>query len=299
MQWIIDHRTVELTALFSFFTSLGDAGFFLVFVAAGYWLWRPVTFARFGLLVLGSTILSVSLKELFEVPRPDLSPLIAASGWSFPSGHAQTAAAIWPWLALELGRHRGGRGRLWRWSSVVVVVAGVAMSRVYLGVHTPRDVVAGVAVGVGLAAVAWRLARQPPGWWQGLGRHRQSAAVALAVVAWCLVVLPASADPAAPAAAGALAGFWIGSLYRRDPGSALPASGWRPLVAVAIGIGVMVALRGGLKELFVVWGPRAPWADLIRYLAIGAWIGLGAPSLFRALGLARPEAETDTGTMPG
>ncbi len=39
-------------------------------------------------------MLNVSLKELFEVPRPNLSPLIDASGWAFPSGHSQVSATI-------------------------------------------------------------------------------------------------------------------------------------------------------------------------------------------------------------
>ncbi len=285
MEWVIAHRTPELTALFKFFTSLGDAGFFLLFVSVGYWLWRPQTFARFGLLLLGSAMLNVSLKELFEVPRPNLSQLIHVTGWSFPSGHAQIAATIWPWLALELGRYRDGRGRLWRWAAVVVLVAGVASSRVYLGVHTPRDVIAGVAIGAALAAIAWRLARRPPDGWASLGFKRQAIAVAAIIGAWCLIVLPASADSAAPAASGALAGFWIISLLRRGPKITLPAEGWRPLAAVAIGIAGLLALRGGLKELFIAFGPDAPLSDLIRYLTIGAWIGL-APLLFSALGLA-------------
>ncbi len=284
MEWVVDHRTAELTALFRAFTSLGDAGFFLLFVSVGYWLWRPGPFSRFGLLVLGSTILNVSLKELFAVPRPEGHQLIAAAGWSFPSGHSQTAAAIWPWLALELGRLR--QGRLWRWPLAAVLVAGVAASRVYLGVHTPRDVVAGVAIGAAITAVAWPLAHQTPRWWDDLGWRRQAVAVAAAVTLWCAVVLPHSVDPAAPAAAGALAGFWIGSLYRRHTvRSELPGSGWRPLLALAIGVAVAFGLRIGLKELFAALGPAAPIDDLIRYVAVGAWVGIGAPSLFAALRL--------------
>ncbi len=293
MEWIVDHRTAELTALFRFFTSLGDAGFFLLFVSVGYWLWRPGAFIRFGLLLLGSTLLNVSLKELFQVPRPEVSQLIGAAGWSFPSGHAQIAAAVWPWLALEVGRHGGGRGRLWRWSAVAVVVAGVAASRVYLGVHTPRDVVAGVVLGAATTALAWQLVRRRPGWWAALEPRLQAATIATVVAAWCLVVLPVSIDPAAAAAGGALAGFWIGSLYRRHAlGSTLPPRGWRLLVAVAIGLGVTAGLRIGLKEAFAALGPAAPMDDLIRYLAVATWISIGAPWLFAGIGLA----ERRTGT---
>ncbi len=280
MEWVLEYRTAELTAFFKAVTTLGDVGFFMFFLAVGYWLWRPRTCARTILLLLGSAVVNVSLKELFAIPRPDVSPLIGAAGWSFPSGHAQTAATLWPWLALELGRHRRG-GRSWRWPATAALVAGVAASRVYLGVHTPVDVFAGAAVGVLIVALAWWILHRPFEGWQDLGTHRQAAVVAVSAAAWCAIVLPTSVDPAAPAACGTLVGFWIGSLYRSGDPDFASASPWRTLAALMLGLGIALALRLGLKEL-AAFSSSTPWSDLVRYLVVGAWVGLGAPWLFRA-----------------
>ncbi len=239
MEWLIDHRTAELTALFKAFTYLGDAGFFMVFLPLGYWLWRPGLVTRFSLLLLASTMLNVTLKETFQVPRPEGAQLIHALGWSFPSGHAQNAAAIWPWLALELGSWRpathshlppsGGTAR-WLWPAVVLVVLGVATSRVYLGVHTPRDVIAGAALGGTLALAARRLEGHRPTSWSDLGPRSQAAIIAAGVAIWAGVILRLSSDPAASIAGGALAGFWIGTIYQRHGLRFVPpVEGWQPL----------------------------------------------------------------------
>lgn len=285
MEWILDHRTAELTVLFKAFTHLGDAGFFMAFVSLGYWLWRPGLFTRFSLLLLASTMLNVTLKEIFQVPRPEGAQLIHAMGWSFPSGHAQNAAAIWPWLALELGAWRAS-ARRWLWPVVILVVFGVATSRVYLGVHTPRDVIAGAALGSVIGVTAWRLGRHVPAWWPDLGPHLQATAIAAGVAAWAGVVLWISRDPAAPTAGGGLVGFWIGAIYQRHRLRFLPSTeGWRPLTVIALGLSTMVALRIGLKAAFVTLGVSPAITDLIRFSIIAAWISFLGPWLFIRLGL--------------
>ncbi len=300
MESILDLRSPPLTALFSAFTQLGDAGFFMVFVPLGYWLWRPGLFTRFSLVLLGSTMLNVTLKEIFQVPRPEAAQLIHAAGWSFPSGHAQNAAAIWPWLALELSSRLGPRqaaSRRWLWPVVALMVVGVATSRVYLGVHTPRDVIAGVTLGGMLGLAAWRCGRQVPAWWEDLGPHLQAAVVAAGVAAWATIILRVSIDPAAPTAGGALAGFWIGSIYQRHRLGFVPSvEGWRPLAVIALGLGGIAAMRYGLDRLSLPsFGGitlsalrSAPGvADLLRYFAIAAWISFLGPWLFLKLGLLR------------
>ena len=294
MEAILDTRSPELTALFRALTRLGDAGFFLLFIPLGYWLWRPGVFARFGLLLLGATMFNVTLKEIFQVPRPDDAQLIHAAGWSFPSGHAQTAATIWPWLALMIGAGVGARGRRWLWPLVALVVVGVATSRVYLGVHTPRDVIAGVLLGVPTAILAHRLARHPPEWWVGLGAFRQALLVLVATLGWCLAVLPISEDPVAATAGGAMVGLWLGFIWQRRLVDFVPPSpGWRALAAMVLGLGGIFTLRFALKAAFVALG-LAPAVDhLLRYAAITGWISLVAPWLFVTLGLcmARPREQ--------
>ena len=97
-------------------------------------------------------LLALAVKAGVERPRPtrtipQADPLMGASGWSFPSGHAATAFA--GAVALTY---------LWRRGAPLffLLAAAIAFSRVYVGVHDPGDVVAGAALGtvVGLAWVA-------------------------------------------------------------------------------------------------------------------------------------------------
>ncbi|QYG94194.1 phosphatase PAP2 family protein [Iamia sp. SCSIO 61187] len=98
------------------------------------------------------------LKEIVGRPRPDGARLVAGTGFSFPSGHVLAATATWAFLPAVVALHTHRR-TLW-WASVGLagtVVALVAWSRVWLGVHWTSDVVASLALGyLALNAVqAW------------------------------------------------------------------------------------------------------------------------------------------------
>lgn len=123
-----------------------------------------LAFTRRGhaaLMVLGSvmsgTLVSQLLKVGFARPRPDLVPhATEVFTASFPSGHAMMSAVVYLTLGTLLARTESRR----RVKSYVMAVAAVitllvGLSRIYLGVHWPSDVVAGWALGAGWAALAW------------------------------------------------------------------------------------------------------------------------------------------------
>lgn len=99
--------------------------------------------------VAGAQALSTGTKALFARPRPDLVPhgtdaLLA----SFPSGHSTMAAATYLILAAMLARAEPRRrAKALYIALAAVIVLGVGVSRVYLGVHWPSDVLAGWALG--------------------------------------------------------------------------------------------------------------------------------------------------------
>lgn len=113
-------------------------------------LWAVVT------LTVGS-ILGVVLKSLVGRARPALDhPVVAAPGYSFPSGHALNAALGVTILLLLLWRPLGRRSlRAAAVAVGAVVVLLTCLDRVLLGVHFPTDVTAGVLVGVLLAVSSW------------------------------------------------------------------------------------------------------------------------------------------------
>jgi undecaprenyl-diphosphatase len=110
--------------------------------------WRFVAVGTIGEAFYGL------LKLAFRRPRPVGVHLSQAGGYSYPSGHTMLAVIIWS-LGLMLLAHLANRRwqRAALWTMAVAMPLLIAVSRVYLGVHYPTDVVAGLAMG--MAWVAW------------------------------------------------------------------------------------------------------------------------------------------------
>jgi membrane-associated phospholipid phosphatase len=96
--------------------------------------------------VIFASLLDAALKETFERVRPQLWPHAPVPGDSFPSGHAVTSIVLYGGIAALFGRDMP-RYAVALAIAAGALVAGIAFSRVYLGVHWPTDVVAGVAIG--------------------------------------------------------------------------------------------------------------------------------------------------------
>jgi undecaprenyl-diphosphatase len=103
----------------------------------------------------GGGLLNRALKETFARTRPEFAdPMLAASSWSFPSGHAMGTFILCGMACYLLLREN----RSWTTAGVVVAVATswcvlMAFSRLYLGVHYVSDVIAGLSAGVAWLAV--------------------------------------------------------------------------------------------------------------------------------------------------
>ena len=112
--------------------------------------------------VVGGMLLSTGLKLGFERPRPDLVPHGArVYTASFPSGHAMLSAITYLTLGALLARVQERRHiQAFLMGLAVFITLLVGMSRVYLGVHWPSDVLAGWAVGAAWAALCWFVALQ-------------------------------------------------------------------------------------------------------------------------------------------
>lgn len=147
--------------------------------AAVYFLWRrewlisAVVLVGYG----GAMGFNSLLKLLFARPRPSVfPPLVVESSFSFPSGHTMSAVAFYGLLSLLLWR----RGKPLPAAAAGLWVPLVALSRVYLGVHFPSDVLASLAVGTVYLIVLLMILRYgeagppavPPRQGQGPGQAR-------------------------------------------------------------------------------------------------------------------------------
>jgi undecaprenyl-diphosphatase len=111
--------------------------------------------------VLGGLAVSTILKDVFHRPRPDLVPYsVYVSGASFPSGHSMMSAVTYLTLGALLARSQA-RKRLKAYFLLMAMLLtlAVGVTRVYLGVHWPTDVLAGWTAGAVWALLCWLAAR--------------------------------------------------------------------------------------------------------------------------------------------
>jgi undecaprenyl-diphosphatase len=103
--------------------------------------------------VFGAGLWTLTTKHWFARARPDpVQRLIEVQGYSFPSGHSAGAAALYITLAVVFGRHlRTLKSRSILLAGSMGLAALIGLSRVYLGVHYPSDVISGLAFGTGWA----------------------------------------------------------------------------------------------------------------------------------------------------
>jgi undecaprenyl-diphosphatase len=164
--------------MFRDFTALGGIGVLslLTLASVGYlWLQGLRRVAGFVLTaILGGLLLSLALKTGFDRPRPDLvshGSMVYTS--SFPSGHSMLAAVVYlTGGALLAVVHSARRVRVYLIGCSVLATLLVGVSRVYLGVHWPSDVLAGWAAGAAWAAACWLAAH----WLQERGRIERGTA---------------------------------------------------------------------------------------------------------------------------
>ena len=147
-----------LDPLVSFYTKLGDAGLLWIALSLAMLFFKPTR--RAGALalcamILGLVVTNITIKPLLSRLRPWLDwpivPLVTEKDPnSFPSGHTSAsfaaAAALWPTL-----------GKKWAKVTVMVLAALMALSRLYVGVHFPSDVIVGVLVGFFCGWAAFKL----------------------------------------------------------------------------------------------------------------------------------------------
>lgn len=158
LRWIAQQRSPLLDPIALEITFLGTATVVIALVAvSGMFLW--LSQHRYSALLLlisttGGIVLNSLLKVGYSRPRPQVVEWgTHAVTWSFPSGHAMSAAVVYGTVAYLAARLQ--RRHLYRVLTLVaaaVLIVLIAASRLYLGVHYPSDVAAGIIIGLAWAA---------------------------------------------------------------------------------------------------------------------------------------------------
>ncbi|MEB3225848.1 MAG: phosphatase PAP2 family protein, partial [Synechococcus sp.] len=141
-------------------TQLGSEKAYLLLLGLYYWLVDPRQGRLVTLILVASVMSNIFLKQAFALPRPYvLNPAVmtpealhTAGSFSFPSGHAQGITTFWGAIAFL-------QQKRWLWIFEILIIVLVSLSRLYLGVHFPVDVAAGVILGIGWIALGLWLNR--------------------------------------------------------------------------------------------------------------------------------------------
>lgn len=266
-------------------TSFGSEHFYVAALAFIYWIWDKHKGYRLAMVLLSSMLVNNWLKFACAIPRPQPSNKVrvifpeTGGGYAFPSGHAQGSTTSWGWLSHEIRTRR-----FCLLSGIVIFL--VSVSRIYLNVHWPVDVIGGFFIGL-----AW------VGLWQLIFRNydetRWSPYLRLAssfFIPMLLFLIYPKGD--SPMLLGLLMGLPLGRyLDERYLGwNERAATKQQCLKVVTGGIGYG-ALRYGLRALFDWICPGSGLLNLVRYTLIALWTTFVAPLVFVKLGWAGCEKQ--------
>ena len=283
----LQHFSPALDLPFRAFTFLGEEDFFIVLLPLLYWCLDRRAGARLSVLFLFSFYLSAWAKVLAFQPRPfqvdaRVQQLTTYSGGGFPSAHTQTAVVVWGYLAAQYRRR-------WLWALAAALMILIPLSRLYLGVHFPVDVLGGYLIGAAVLALYLWLAPRVEQRLVRLSLAWQLLAAVLVPVA--LMVLLPTGEEIGVTSAAMLLGMATGmACERRWIGFEAGGTRQKQLGRLAVGVLIVLVLRFGLKAAFEGISATSAEAELtfrfVRYTVIGLWVALGAPWLFVRLRLA-------------
>lgn len=264
-----------LDAVFKIITFTGNEEFYLLLLPIIYWCMDNRLGERLAYLFLISVAINTDLKDLFALPRPspqEVRVVIAQSGYGLPSGHAQNSTVLWGYLATQV------KSRAFSWIAVVLIIV-VSFSRLYLGVHYPSDVLAGILIGLVLLVLyVWAMGRFGP----RLTTQPLGVKIAVVVLFSSALLILHIADDTISAMA-TLMGLGVGiALEREYLGFKTAGTWWVRILRFVVGAIGLVLFYLGLKVI----SPGGSFFRAIRYLLVGLWTSFGAPWAFLKLRVA-------------
>lgn len=288
--WMLEGiRTPFLDRLMQFVTYFGQELIIIAVICALYWCADKRFAYLLGFTYFTAGLCVQTLKITFRIPRPWIldpefkaveSALPGATGYSFPSGHTQGATCLFFPLALRISQ-------VWAKVLCVLVFLCIGFSRMYLGCHTPKDVLVSMTLSILISCVIWRYRDVLL---EDRRYLRIIAAVlvclSLAAAAYSLLLLKDGVIETRYAmdcckAAGAGLGFAAGWYIERTKINFDPHTGSIPSKVIRLLAGLATALL--LKESFSLIFGSSILAKMSEYFILVLWVLVLYPYLFHRI----------------
>lgn len=263
-------RTPFLTAIMEAITGLAESLPLVLVITILYWCIDKRKIVRIGWIVLTSSVVNGMIKNLIKAARPFEKGIVSpirvetATSYSFPSGHTQTATSFWT-SAMMLFKNK---------TTYIIgcsMIGLVALSRLYLGVHWPVDVIGGIIIGLIVVVVADKLYDEIKGFtrWHVIG---------VGILTFIFLIVPIEEDLVK--AVGALWGFVVGC-YIEQHYIHFHTEGTLKKQLFKIGLGLGGAVIIYLAFNLIAHGDLI--LEMIKYAIIVLWLTAGAPYLFKTM----------------
>jgi len=284
LNFIIMIQKIDTPLLDSFFraiTLLGDELFYLLLFPFLLWCVDFYLGIRVGIIFLLSVYVNTGVKEIFQQPRPfDILPEIQkvhASGYGFPSGHAQSSLVVWGSIAYW-------KKQTWIRNLSVLLILLIGFSRIYLGVHFPTDILGGWLFGGLILGLSYFIfLKIKLDFIQGNMIFK-----IIGITLFPVLLLQIQSSPDMISSVAALTGVGYGLLFFSSSIEGIRPGNWlQRLISFLVGVIGIGILYLGLKLILPSEGQSFyQLSRFFRYLLLGIWISFGAPWLFIRMGLA-------------
>jgi len=275
--------TLDTIALY--ITNLGSQQFYIAMLVILYLAVESRMGRRIGIILLLGFYINFHLKGIVDTERPFMidetlarseEARKTAGGGAFPSGHAQGAMIFWGLLAMY------GK-RTWLTILSILLIAVIALSRIYLGVHFPIDIVGGLAIGLAMIVLGTVLSNAFS------SIHWDRTLVVIGGIAIPLALHIFLPTPDSATILGGLAAFITGPALIKHH---VPKDTLRKILLIVLGLGLVFGALIGSSLLLPEELKRNFLVGFFRYLIIG-WVGtLVVPWLAKLIRLAPKEAST-------
>lgn len=270
LQALQNIRNPFLTSIMEAITAMAESLPLVIVIAVLYWCGDKKKTVRIGWAMLCSTVVNGVIKNIVKAQRPFQKGVVTpvrvetATGYSFPSGHTQTATSFWT-SAMLIFKNKS----MYILGCTMIILT--AFTRIYLGVHWPVDVIAGIIIGLIVVVLADKIYDSEKGFtrWHVIG---------VGILAFIFLIVPIDHDLVK--SVGAIWGFVVGCYLEQNYIQfETKGSLKKQLIKVGIGLGSTIVIYSALS--FIMNGDLI--LGMIKYAIVVLWLTAGVPFIFKKM----------------